>query len=207
MLTAADREIAKICVFEFVKNSAYSPPAGAGDGKHMMFQFPPRVTSDGRSGSWTETELPADMPMAFYKTGSARKINLECVYIVGESSSSGAVWGAEQIKFQCSNLKAYFTQSLADQDNFIIKFGYGYHGDPGSTFTCRLDNVDITHKGPYIALGGNWSQAYPLRTDVKITMKLWTQGAASMLGVDRPDPKDVKASIPGLATGIVGVWE
>ena len=205
MLIIADTKIAGICSFRFDDSKKlgssehpYKEPNGCRqDG--ITFQFPPLLDGDSRSGTWEEKELPADMSLSVYKTSAARKWTLTWTYIIGESGSDGSVWTAEQIKYNCSNLRAYYTQSYAGTGgkNFIVYFMYGYHGNPGGEFTCRLSTIDISHKGPMMAPDGNWANAFRLRTDVKVGMQLWTKGAQAL-----GSTKDVKTLVPGLKKGM-----
>ena len=197
MLITADRKIAQTCSFKFdsSKDPVYPNIPPGCDGHGITFQFPPLVTGDGRTGTWEESELPADMALSVYITSAARKWTLEWTYIVGEAG-----WTAEQIKFNLSNLRAYYTQSPSGSGGqcFIVNFKYGYHGDPGNSFSCRLNTIDISHKGPVMVPNGNWANSFRLRTDVKVGMQLWTKGLSKGLN----STKGTKTDVPGLKIGI-----
>jgi len=186
----------------------------------IKFQFPPRITSDGRTGSWQEEEMPGDQAVSVYKTSAARKMTLEWTYIVGEYgggslvdgvSESDKPWSAAEIKWNLSALRAYYSQYFGTGRGFIVEFLYGYHGDPNEVFTCRFSTLDFTHKGGII-IGGTYNKAtgkiiegtgntaFPLRTDVKVSMQLWTLGAApaGMGDEKNAKKKSAKFDIGGL---------
>jgi hypothetical protein len=171
----------------------------------IKFQFPPRITSDSRTGTWIESEMPGDQAIAVYQTSAARKMTLEWTYIIGESGGSdpdGSGWTGAEIKWNLSGLRSYYSQRFGDGSAFIIRFLYGLHGDPGNYFTCRMTTIDFSHKGGLIITAGRGGQldgttAFPLRTDVKVAMQLWTLGAAPQSKGEKKERADKQAAYKG----------
>lgn len=201
MLIAADRTIVSAILFNMLRTHPYGVFRSQSKSKtvedfsdrypntKIKFQFPPRITSDGRTGSWQEDEMTGDQAISVYKTSSARKMTLEWTYIIGEqggggslTDNSGQAWTAAEIKWNLSGLRAYYTQSFGTGESFIVQFLYGLYGDPGNAFTCRLGSIDMTHKGGLIMENNQGKTVFPLRTDVKVAMQLWTLGA---MGIEK----------------------
>jgi len=229
MLTAADINIGAAVQFSLSKMvpdknpTVFKGPGGFQNpinisfvGMHseksnINFQFPPRITSDGRSGTWSEKEVPGDQAISIYKTSGARKFNLEWTYIIGESGSSAATsqpWTAADIRKNLGLLRAYYSQVMTTGTEYIVAFKYGYHGDTEQYFTCRLSTIDITHKGGLI-MEGSGKLVFPLRSDVKVAMQLWTRGARARKEGEADDKDDSKFKIDGLFENMTAypLWE
>lgn len=178
----------------------------------IEFQFPPKITSDNRSGTWKEGELRGKEPIANYTTSGPREMTMAWTYIVEDRAEKGKGWTAQRIAQNVRNLRGYFSRVRAkgDQRNLVIEFGMWAHtanvdgGYSGSDYraTFRLKSVNVKH-GPslivptYSDLNSATSQtnanllnntipfiAYPLRTDVVVDIRLWTNQGALQVAAD-----------------------
>lgn len=175
------------------------------------FQFPPKVTSDSRRGTWDEPELRGSEPISNYTTSGAREISMSWTYIVEDRAEKGSGWTVQKIAQNIRNLRGYFSRVRArgDQRNLIVEFGMWAHtamldgGYSGSDYraTCRIKSVNVKH-GPSLIVptyGNIQTQlssaapsnkdllnntipfiAYPLRTDVSIDLRLWTNQGSTI---------------------------
>src|SRR6185295_15587596 len=78
-----------------------------GGGK-VNFQFPPRITSDGRKGNWNERDLQGTEPVAVFRTSGPREISLVWTYVVTDSSGSG--WTTSKIAEEVRKVRGYFAR-------------------------------------------------------------------------------------------------
>jgi hypothetical protein len=142
----------------------------------IFFQFPPKILTDSRTGSWEEAELPGSQPVNVYKTSGARKMTLEWTYVIGARG-----WNTQDIRTQIINLRRYYTAKASELANaFIVNF-YIWKLGGEKPMTCRLGNIDITHgKALYVPRGADGkpdiTQAHPVITNVKVAIQPWISG-------------------------------
>lgn len=158
----------------------------------IEFQFPPKMLSDNRKGSWSESMVPGTEPVAVYETSGAREFGLSWTYIVdNHSTPSGLIdsgarfpgpWSITRINNQLQKLRGYFSlirpldpeaedRELGD-DVLIVNFAYPFLTGP-RPWSCRLRSVDVKHGETLVGSGNN---IFPLRTDVTVDLRLWTTG-------------------------------
>jgi hypothetical protein len=147
----------------------------------ILFQFPPKILTDSRTGSWFETEIPGDQPIATWKVSGARKWSLEWTYVVGANG-----WDVNKVREQIVNIRSYWTARENLASNFIVTFSIWKLGGV-EDMTCRLTNIDVTHgKALYVPTdsGGSpqYREAHPVITNIKASMQLWTAGGSSKFG-------------------------
>jgi len=169
----------------------------------VLFQFPPKVTSDSRSGTWTETELPGDQPFSAWKTSGARKITLEWTYIIGATQA----WDTEFVRKQILALRAYYTAQEEYAGTYIVMLYLWKLGGP-KPMSCRLGSIDITHGKALYVPDGNLKLAHPVITNVKVGIQLWSKGNAyrtftsgNLLTIDK------KFDVKGLVDPIPPEWQ
>jgi hypothetical protein len=166
--TAQDTNMIKGVMFKLAL-----PYAGAGGGREIEFQFPPKIVSDGRKGAWEEGELRGTEPIAVFKTSGAREISIKWTYIVtGGSGSNNTMgtssWSAERVSNNVKKLRGYFAQlkgqsyqgitatsgagagfggggGRGSRDALIIDFRMWRHGDPYKSMTARIKQIDVKH--------------------------------------------------------------
>jgi hypothetical protein len=148
-------------------------------GLPILFQFPPKILTDSRTGSWFETEVPGDQPIATWKVSGARKWSLEWTYVIGANG-----WDINKVRTQIVNIRSYWTARENLASNFIVNFSIWKLGGV-ENMTCRLTNVDVTHgKALYIPTDSSGSpqyrEAHPVITNIKVSMQLWTAGGNSL---------------------------
>lgn len=156
-------------------------------GDSLEFQFPPKVTSDGRSGNWAEQEMRGKEPIATFLTSGPREITITTTYIVDGSSG----WDADRIHKQLQKARGFFARVRAANAtrNLVCTIKMWQIGgtDPMS---CRLTNIGVKYGDTIV---GQMDSAFPLRTDLTLDVRLWTKGAA---GADGTVEK--VQNIPGL---------
>lgn len=164
----------------------------------IEFQFPPKIPSDSRRGTWDEGELRGFEPISTFKTSGPREITLEYTYIV-----DGAIWTTTKVAEQVKKIRGYFAQVRNAKDehrNLIVKFKMFLHGGE-QPISARLSNINIRHSETYIVpcVGGSpdVSKAFPLRTDISLDLRIWTEGfkgddgkIVSLTGLDQFEPPE-----------------
>ncbi len=157
-----DRQLAADVVFTM----------GTESGKKIdiKFQFPPKILNDSRTGSWFETEVPGNQPIATWKTSGARKWTLEWSYVIGADG-----WSVTKVRDQIIHMRSYWSTREDLATNFIVTFWIWKLGGK-EKMTCRLTNIDITHGKALYIPPGDTSNAHPVITNIKAAMQLWTQG-------------------------------
>src|SRR4051794_30825544 len=71
----------------------------------VEFQFPPRLTSDNRRGTWSEGELRGTEPVAVFSTSGPREMSLSWTYIV-----DGGKWTVDKISENIRRVRGYFAE-------------------------------------------------------------------------------------------------
>lgn len=148
------------------------------NGPKIEFQFPPKITSDGRKGEWKEGNLPGTEPLAAYQKSGPREITLVATYIV-----DGGLWTTERVSQTVRELRGYFARvrnpNQQGQRNLVVKFQMWRLGGD-KEMSCRIKGVDIKHSDTIVSPcnGGviNPKLAYPLRTDITVDLRIWTKG-------------------------------
>jgi hypothetical protein len=114
---------------------------------------------------------------------------------------------------ECSKARNYFYGAVADSVNGpIAKVKLANHGDPDTPMTMRLSDLNIKHGTAYV-LDSDSSRAFPLRTDISMTAKIFTQkDAAKPFGelggqIGPPEPPGSKQQpIKSLEPTTSGLW-
>lgn len=174
------------------------------DGPTIDFQFPPRVTTDSRKGDWNDgsgNNFPGSEPVAYFEKPGPREITLSFTYIV-----EGGTWTTKKISEIVRNLRGYFTRSGSElAQRKLVVFYKLWRLSASSEMTCRIKGVDVKHSETIVTscLGSGLqnlgsitpgpaglafsatsqalqtvsaNEAYPLRTDVTLDLRLWTKG-------------------------------
>lgn len=116
----------------------------------IPFQFPPRITTDGKAAIWDETPLPgAYEPQALFMGDEARKIVLETQYVV---TTKGSGWSTANIGQVLRLYKSYFYMTMgapnpANMPLVRLKM-YDYANDP--QIFWRGKSVSIVPEGSLI---------------------------------------------------------
>lgn len=173
--------------------------------KRIEFQFPPKITSDNRKGTWDEGELRGIEPVAVFRTSGPREITLTWTYIV-----TGGQWTVQRITDNVHAIRGYFAlvRNRNINRNLVVEFQLWQYG--GKVTSFRIKSIDVKHSEtlvtPCVGKVGDVSQAYPLRTDITVELRLWTQG--SSIGTQGADTKvtDLVQPLRGLATFEDPLW-
>jgi hypothetical protein len=153
--------------------------AGAGQRAFTIpFQFPPKIITDSRKAEWNEKSLYGTEPVATLARTGPREISLVCTYIV-----DGGKWNTELIARTVRRIRGYVARIRQgdDQRNLVVTFSMWLHGGGDEEpMSCRIRGVDVKHSEtqviPFAAGGGSPHQAYPLRTDITLDLRIWTKG-------------------------------
>lgn len=152
----------------------------------VEFQFPPKILSDNRRGTWLEPELPGTEPVANYKTSGAREISLSFTYVVDSHFTQqfgfqfvpqlgNGQWSIDRIKEQTQKLRGYFTLiklNNGDRKSMLVYFKYPFLTGKDD-WTCRIKSVDVKHSETLV---GEPNNIFPLRTDIIVDLRMWTTG-------------------------------
>jgi hypothetical protein len=168
--------------------SATTPPAGGVNMVQMAvpFQFPPRMPDDSRRANWDEQDAFATEPIATYRGSGAREMTLQFTYIV-----DGSVWTTARIGAIVKMLRGYFVlvrDRTLSWRNLVVMFQMWNIGgrQPAS---CRIKSASVKHSETMVIPNNDVSSAYPLRTDITIDLRMWSQGLE--YGKDAKDPVSV----------------
>lgn len=163
--TEHDRRIAESVTFRFV-----NPEWGS-----IVFQFPPKILSDNRKGTWEETQLPGVEPVAVYTVSGPREMTLTWTYIVESAGAAVGPWTIDRIKTNVNRLRGYFAQVkdiAATRKNLIVMFKHTWLTGE-QEWSCRIKSVNVKHSENLV---GEPGLVYPLRTDITVDLRLWTTG-------------------------------
>lgn len=165
-ISAFDRRIREQVILQFVR-------PGATTGRRVRFQFPPIVASDSKAGNWQEVDYMHAEPYAIFMGGRPREISLQWFYVVGLGG-----WRVSDVSSQVKFIRSYFYNRVGN--SFVINFGAYDVVGPGrdgvaNTWTFRSDSVTVQHSNTLISSESN--DIYPLRTDISMILKLYTDGS------------------------------
>lgn len=147
----------------------------AGEDTHnVLFQFPPRILSDNRKGSWKEGDLRGTEPIAAFKTSGPREITLSWRYIV-----DGGQFTTLVVADQVHKIRGYFAlvrDKSARSRNLIVYFKYILFGGR-EPISARIKSIDVKHGDTIVSpVNGDIQDSFPLVTDISIDLRLWTKG-------------------------------
>lgn len=154
-----------------------APPATLTDGDFLPieFQTPPKMLSDGRSGDWRGGDLGGTEGVHAFATSGPRKMSLKWTYIVLGPESN---WPISKIQRNVRAIRGYFAlvrSADGDREPLVVRFRMW--GIGGSNYmSCRIEDIDVKHGE---AIVGNPLEAFPLRTDITIALRLWTNGESA----------------------------
>jgi len=182
---------------------SFADPDKAGDYLYVQFQYPPRINSDSRKIKWETTQDLAGMtePITIYSSSSPREINISFTYIFNKLSMNGVIWNAQAIQRNVRLVRGYFqrVKQQERQRNLGIWLRLWGIGGTRREMTARMTNLDVKYSETLIKessmakpeetkplVGGKEDGrsvaperlAFPFKTDLTMTLCLWTQGAA-----------------------------
>ena len=141
------------------------------DGTEIEFQFPPRIPQDSRTGEWQEKVKPAPEPFAKFIGPTARTLTLEWTYIIDFDDN----FTVDKVTDQLKAIRNYFYEGVNESGKkSVVKVKFAAHGGD-EEMSARLEDLSIKHGSAYIKSFGSVSSFHPLRTDISVTVKLWTQ--------------------------------
>ncbi len=149
------------------------------NGERVIFQFPPKLTNDGRKGDWQEGNKPGEEPIAAFEKSGPREMTLITTYIV-----DGGTWTTTAIAKQVRLIRGYFARvrERLQQNDLVLLFQLWNFGG-AKPISTRLKGVEVKHSDtivvPCINNIPQSELAYALRTDITMDVRLWTTGTAS----------------------------
>lgn len=157
---------------------------GSNNGGKIEFQFPPKIVSDSRKGDWKEVDKPGSEPTFEYKKSGAREISMNWTYVIDSFDTNNArAWTIPRITRNIRTLRGYFAQTRnpgSDHENLVIIFSMWSMGGSGSNqdhMTALIKNVDVKYgESIVVPPGQGTDQAFFLRSDISVDLRLWTQG-------------------------------
>jgi len=177
----------------------------------VEFQFPPKIVSDGRKGNWREFPTRSYEPYAVYTVAGPRVIVIHATWIV----EAGSSWSASKIAKQLVNLRAYFMIGWGKDEDLIAKFRCWQIGGTEEQ-SCRLTDVNIKYSETLVSTGvktpapssmkgiagsiansiakaastsASNNTTFPLKTDVTIELRLWSQAGRGDKAIQMVDTK------------------
>lgn len=170
MLTKHDTALASAAVLRF---SDVAAP--------VRFQFPPKVVSDGRKGSWEERDAQGVEPIAIYKGSGSRTISLQITYI-----HDGDTWNCSTIRAQVNKIRGYFQRvKKAYQERNLGVYLKLWCIGGSEELSFRMRSCDVKYSETMIMDGGTDS-AWPLRTDITLDLASWTKDGTQFMAVLSP---------------------
>jgi hypothetical protein len=146
----------------------------------IEFQFPPKVITDGRKGTWKEKERRGEEPQAEFKTSGPREISLSWIYVVDSHNTNSESWTIPRITRNIRALRGYFANVRtrdADRDGLVILFHLWCIGGD-EPISARIRGIDVRYGDTLVfpPTGGLSDRAFPLRTDITVDLRVWTRG-------------------------------
>ncbi len=190
LMTPHDRDLAEKAYLAFNENNAVfagGEVMTVTKQTRVDFQFPPKVLSDSRQGSWEEIEVWGVAPIAIYKASQPRIISLQITYILDGD------WTYELIKSNVQLIRGYF-QRVKDRDairnagaegdnrNLAIELKLWAIGGK-KPMTFRTGKCDVKYSETLI---GSGDDAWPLKTDITLDLATWTQEGNQALTILAP---------------------
>lgn len=152
-------------------------PTDTGEGAGIIpFQFPPRITSDGKEMNWDEHhEIRQWEPWVMFNGATPRHLTLETHYVVTSKSKSSGGWTPHRVAEVLRTYRSYFyqTQGAVGPDNMPLIAFHMYEFVPktaGPVF-WKSKGVTMTPDGGYIKDGDS---ILPLITKVSINLDMVT---------------------------------
>ena len=151
---------------------------------NIHFQFPPKMTSDGRKSKWVEEELTDDEPTYAFEFSGPREMNLNFSYVVESSDIYDPnAWTVQRITHYIRSLRGYpiagkKAGSGGDghaHENLIAYFKLWAIGG-SHTQSIRIKAVDVKYGDSLIVPEGDPHLAFPLRADLSLNIGIWTPG-------------------------------
>lgn len=201
-MTPHDIQLAETFVLRFNTPAARQGAPGARQDERVDFQFPPRVTSDSRSSSWSEGMQRGDEPITDFQTSGPRMITIAWCYIVEAQTNGRGGWSRERIKSQVLKVRGYYARLRENakagggesRDALIVRLKMWMIG--GATeMTAYLKSVDVKYGETMLGAG---NQAYPLRTDITAEVRLWSKADI--------DKEQQVVDVKGLAEALPVDW-
>jgi len=173
--TPADKALNDAFLFRLPEPKG--PMSGSAGGKYkgglIEFQFPPKIVSDSRKGTWEEHDVVGNEATAAYTLTGSRIISINWSYVV-----DGGHWTVDRITQIVRTLRSYFVegrQAGSKNTNLVIYVKFWAIGGP-EEMSARMRSVDIKYGETLIMPTLNTEQAFPLRTDINVDMRIWTKG-------------------------------
>jgi hypothetical protein len=138
----------------------------------IALQFPPKITSDGKSAFWQEDNRYGYEEFALWLGSSGRAVNIELNYVV---------WGSfdqQKIHDEIGKIKRHLYVGAGKLTPFNSKIPFffieGWKTIDGSKkpVPFRLKSVSISYSREYVGSGNNY---WPLHTKVDIACKMFTR--------------------------------
>jgi len=144
-------------------------PYGQG---YIPFQFPPRITGDGKSMSWTKTGKMLYEPLAIYGGAESRKIDIAATYLVtNHTNKKGFKWNVANIEKTLRAYKQYFYVSIFEGAKYFPIFKVRiYHSVQGPS-DWRSTGVSIK---PGSELIKQDNKILPMFHEVSLSLELQT---------------------------------
>lgn len=189
--------------------TTYGGPVGQTSGSKgwvpIEFQFPPKVLSDNRKGNWEKGELRGAEPIAVFATSGPREISLAWTYVVDSYDNNINSWSIGRITRNVRMLRGYFAlvrDPGSARKNLTVKLQMWCIGGE-KTISARIESINVKY-GESLVLppGGKSFQAFPLRTDITVDLRLWTKTGA----FKETEDKKFEQNAPGMSPILTPDW-
>jgi hypothetical protein len=141
----------------------------AGVEKIVIFQFPPKITSESNSVNWKSQETQGYQPIQIHSGNSGRAIDVEWEYIATDN-----VFTPEFIALQLRNFKTYFFEfKFGGVGTYMPVIKFKYTGIMPDGMKCRVVNGSVSYGPEMIMQGGVF---YPLYSKATVSLVMATQG-------------------------------
>jgi len=174
-----------------------SGPTGSVNWTDIEFQFPPKVLTDGRKGTWVEEDQRGSEPTAEFATSGPREISLAWIYVIDSFEANSETWNIDRVTRNIRALRGYFANIRsrdAKRDALVVLFHMWCIGGD-RPISARIRGIDVRYGETMVfPPGGLSDRAFPLRTDITVDMRIWTRGkgvSGSEFGIqDLPNLED-----------------
>lgn len=151
-------------------------------GKRIQFQFPPRITSDGKSSNWKSIFQASWEPLKIYWGSEARKLSFEAEWI----ATGSGVFTPQGIAEQMRTVKEYFYSAQVGRGPYPLVKLKAYEIVP-SEAPFRLMDFSDSLGETLVRSGG---AIFPLYSKMTLSLELATNISGKPAeGVDVKKPK------------------
>jgi hypothetical protein len=174
----------------------------------IEFQFPPKITTDSKTGLWNKENITGYEPMAWWSGAESRSIVMVSQWVV-----YGEKWTTSKISKIARDLKGHLYLpgvAFSDRAPFVKLKMYNIVPESGGLSTWRMMNVSFKYSEEMVGVDDN---AWPLHTECTMNLELFTnagrvkvQDSGLTLSSIGEKKSKLVQKVPGLPDSVAQEW-